>query len=275
MKAGKAFGILFTIMGSMTVFLALGVLILPLIANEQMSLVLNSFYQSSEHFLVNAMNKMMTFMLENSVLTLVGGIGLLLVGILLLLSVSRYEEEQAVSQRTTQRIQNTPIREAPVWQNRAPKEQAAPNPFAVPLKEYAVPEQNQAVGQEKPQTLEDAQDSLEEQSVPMPFVTKYIPAPPSDITAQHNEKTQLQNEPFTETSTSEEEVFSGSPKKLPRPQLALEASPETTSEGHYAPLFSVHASSEKNTVPTEETKTASNPQKQKIKIKSTMGKHTL
>ncbi|MEG2950402.1 MAG: hypothetical protein RR946_06910 [Clostridia bacterium] len=85
MKYIKIFsGILFGL-GCAIIFIGLAATVLPMIANDQLRLVLSSFEMPSENPLVNAINAMMTFSLQNCYLMMLIGAGIALIGALLML----------------------------------------------------------------------------------------------------------------------------------------------------------------------------------------------
>ncbi|MEG0493918.1 MAG: hypothetical protein RR696_12035 [Clostridia bacterium] len=77
-------GILFGL-GCAIIFIGLAATVLPMIANDQLRLVLSSFEMPSENPLVNAINAMMTFSLQNCYLMMLIGAGIALIGALLML----------------------------------------------------------------------------------------------------------------------------------------------------------------------------------------------
>lgn len=279
MKARKIFGVLFTILGSMTVFLSLAALILPLVANQQMNLVLESFYRPSDNFLVNLINTLMSFLLENSVLMLVGGAAILLVGVLLLLSAARLEEEQSASKRSAERAQAAQPRPAPVWKRQAPSADDEPNPFAAPANDAAdAPQAPEYV----PVTAEPDFQVTQPETVARPSVS----APPKPQHSEEDIAAMLApaEEPY---AMGPDDVFysPGTARRLSRTEAPQQSSPTPLQEREsFMPLFStapaakpVAHEEEPVPVPVAEPAPAPAPvaQKPKVKIKSTMGKHTV
>ncbi len=123
MKLRRALsGILFGVGCAMT-FVGLLALILPAIANEQLQLVLASFLLPSQHLLVSAVNRCMSFALENGWRVLLCGAALLAVGVTLF---SRYTADEPVSKTESYR---RPVQQPPLWEA-PPAEANGPNPFA-------------------------------------------------------------------------------------------------------------------------------------------------
>lgn len=274
MKARKVFGVLFTILGSMTVFLSLAALILPLVANQQMNLVLESFYRPSDNFLVNAINNLMSFLLENSVLMLVGGVAILLVGVLLLLSASRLEEEQSASKRSAERTQAAQPRPAPVWKRQAPSADDEPNPFAAPANETPAEPEYVPV---------DAEPDFQV-TKPETFARPSVSAAPQVQQDEEDIAAMLApaEEPY---AMSPDDVFysPGTARRLSRTEAPAEPSPSPVQEREsFTPLFSTVPSAAKPVTPKEEPAPAPAAEaaiapaaRPKVKIKSTMGKHTV
>ena len=276
MKARKIFGVLFTILGSMTVFLSLAALILPLMANQQMNLVLESFYRPSERMLVNAINGLMSFLLENSVLMLFAGAGILLVGILLLLSATRYEEEQNASRRSAERTQAVQPRPAPIWKHQSSAEEELPNPFAAPANDAAeVPNGADFV----PMDASPDFQVTKPDDVAKPVVS----TPP--MPQQDEEAIAAMLAPAEEPyAMGPDDVFysPGAARRLNRTEIGVQPSPTPVAEQeNFTPLFTTATAVPKPSAPKEEPSPAPATEptpaapKAKVKIKSTMGRHTL
>lgn len=74
MKFRKTLGVLLTLPGCIAVFLGLAAAVLPLLANSQLQLVLDSFAAPSRSFLVNGINRLMTFVLNRPLPVVLGGV---------------------------------------------------------------------------------------------------------------------------------------------------------------------------------------------------------
>ena len=74
MKFRKTLGVLLTLLGCIAAFLGLAAAVMPLVANAQLQLVLDSFATPSRSLLVNAINQLMTFVLSHSLPVLLGGL---------------------------------------------------------------------------------------------------------------------------------------------------------------------------------------------------------
>ena len=74
MKFRKTLGVLLTLLGCIAAFLGLAAAVVPLVANAQLQLVLDSFATPSRSLLVNAINQLMTFVLSHSLPVLLGGL---------------------------------------------------------------------------------------------------------------------------------------------------------------------------------------------------------
>lgn len=232
-KARKFFGVLFTIIGAMTAFISVAVLILPLVANDQTRLVLESFHQPSNNPLVNAMNRCITFMMENGTLTLAMGAGVLLTGILLLLSAARLEEEQAAKRRSAQRKTPPSAQPAPVWKTRPSGEAVSQNPFANPVTEQ--------VPQTKP-TVSPAPDRTQELET-LPPAQPASPAPLSPTSPlaskglpQDNSSYQRPPEPDISMPPDDQVTSFGSARRIaPAPAAEEESAPAVAAEAKPAP----------------------------------------
>lgn len=129
MKIRKVLGVFLTLTGCIAAFLGLAAIILPLVANVQTRLVLDSFATPSGNPAVNAMNAVMSFVLQNSYLTLFCGLAATLAGILLLLSDSRAEEEawnEANGSSAYRRPSETASGGEPEWNRSRPAGENAP-----------------------------------------------------------------------------------------------------------------------------------------------------
>lgn len=302
-KARKFFGVLFTIIGAMTAFISVAVLILPLIANDQTRLVLESFYQASENPLVNLMNNIITFMMENGTLTLALGSGLLLTGILLLLSAARLEEEQAAKRRSAQRKTPVSSQAAPVWKNHAVNEEAGKKPFAEPAKGPA--RHNKPTVFPAPDRAQEAEASATARSAVSVPLSPTSPLASPTVSADHSSY-QRPPEPEYSMPPDDQVTSFGTARKVSltpaaaepavtAPAPAVQKEPEPT----VTPLFSTgfhlqekpaevpgaqaepeaapQAKAPETAVPVAPAVSASNPapKKSKVVIKSTMGKHSL
>lgn len=127
MKARKAAGgVLFGI-GCAAAFMGLLATVLPLIANDQLRLVLSSFAMPSENGLVNAINAAMTYALGNCYMVLLAGIAMMAVGIALLLWRDEAPKRKPPRQRGGAPAYEGITQPAPHAQQ---SEWPEPNPFA-------------------------------------------------------------------------------------------------------------------------------------------------
>lgn len=127
MKARRAAGGVLFGMGCAAAFMGLLATVLPLIANDQLRLVLSSFAMPSENGLVNAINAAMTYALGNCYMVLLAGIAMMAVGVALLL----WRDEPSRRRASRQKV------EAPAYGGiKQPASHAQqskwpePNPFA-------------------------------------------------------------------------------------------------------------------------------------------------
>jgi len=243
-KARKFFGVLFTILGAMTAFLSIAVLILPLIANDQTRLVLDSFYQPSDNPLVNLMNSVLAFMTENGTLTLALGAGLLLTGILLLLSAARLEEERAAKRRSAQRKVLPSSQPVPQWK---PNSQASqPNPFNLQPQEVIpqktpVPEAVPAASADEKPLAASAKIQEEKAPVPIAPPNSFAPAgTKADFSSYQRppepEFSMPPDDQVTSFGTARRVSVSDSPVVTPAPSMV--PAPEEDPLPAVTPLFS-------------------------------------
>ena len=136
MKLRKFLGGFLLGLGCVVVFIGLMAAVLPMIANDQLRLVLSSFEMPSQNIVVNAFNAVMTYALANCYLVMLFGAGGIGVGLLLMLGAREREpDDEYVPPRPQARTRPaytvaTDEREpdaVPVWHA---QEKAEPNPFA-------------------------------------------------------------------------------------------------------------------------------------------------
>ena len=134
MKFRKTLGVLLTMLGCIAAFLGLAASVLPLLANDQLQLVLDSFATPSQSFLVNGINHLMTFVLNRPLPVLLGGVLAAAGGIALLAcagSKPRRNPDEAFS-RPAPRFSEEIEKQAGLWRPRQAENVLPDNPFAAP-----------------------------------------------------------------------------------------------------------------------------------------------
>ena len=137
MKFRKTLGVLLTMLGCIAAFLGLAASVLPLLANAQLQLVLDSFATPSQSFLVNGINHLMTFVLNRPLPVLLGGVLAAAGGIALLAcagSKPRRNPDEAFS-RPAPRFSEEIEKQAGLWRPRQAENVLPDNPFAAPSME--------------------------------------------------------------------------------------------------------------------------------------------
>lgn len=137
MKFRKTLGVLLTMLGCIAAFLGLAASVLPLLANAQLELVLDSFATPSRSFLVNGINHLMTFVLNRPLPVLLGGVLAAAGGIALLAcagSKPRRNPDEAFS-RPAPRFSEEIEKQAGLWRPRQAENVLPDNPFAAPSME--------------------------------------------------------------------------------------------------------------------------------------------
>ncbi len=133
MKFRKTLGVLLTVLGCIAAFLGLAAAVLPLIANAQLQLVLDSFATPSRSLLVNAINSLMTFILSHALPVLLGGLLAAAAGIVVLVCLGpKSVHEEDTEPRRPARFSDDVEKQAGLWRPERAKNVLPDNPFAAP-----------------------------------------------------------------------------------------------------------------------------------------------
>lgn len=136
MKFRKTLGVLLTLLGCIAAFLGLAAAVMPLVANAQLQLVLDSFATPSRSLLVNAINQLMTFVLSHSLPVLLGGLLAASAGIAVLacMGPKSVRDDESDDQRPV-RFSEDVEKQAGLWRSERAKDVLPDNPFAAPSAE--------------------------------------------------------------------------------------------------------------------------------------------
>lgn len=136
MKFRKTLGVLLTLLGCIAAFLGLAAAVMPLVANAQLQLVLDSFATPSRSLLVNAINQLMTFVLSHSLPVLLGGLLAASAGIAVLACMGpKSVRDDEPDDRRPARFSEDVEKQAGLWRSERAKDVLPDNPFAAPSAE--------------------------------------------------------------------------------------------------------------------------------------------
>lgn len=136
MKFRKTLGVLLTLLGCIVAFLGLAAAVVPLVANAQLQLVLDSFATPSRSLLVNAINQLMTFVLSHSLPVLLGGLLAASAGIAVLACMGpKSVRDDESDDRRPARFSEDVEKQAGLWRSERAKDVLPDNPFAAPSAE--------------------------------------------------------------------------------------------------------------------------------------------
>ena len=136
MKFRKTLGVLLTLLGCIAAFLGLAAAVMPLVANAQLQLVLDSFATPSRSLLVNAINQLMTFVLSHSLPVLLGGLLAASAGIAVLACMGpKSVRDDESDDRRPVRFSEDVEKQAGLWRSERAKDVLPDNPFAAPSAE--------------------------------------------------------------------------------------------------------------------------------------------
>ena len=136
MKFRKTLGVLLTLLGCIAAFLGLAAAVMPLVANAQLQLVLDSFATPSRSLLVNAINQLMTFVLSHSLPVLLGGLLAASAGIAVLACMGpKSVRDDESDERRPARFSEDVEKQAGLWRSERAKDVLPDNPFATPSAE--------------------------------------------------------------------------------------------------------------------------------------------
>lgn len=136
MKFRKTLGVLLTLLGCIAAFLGLAATVVPLVANAQLQLVLDSFATPSRSLLVKAINQLMTFVLSHSLPVLLGGLLAASAGIAVLACMGpKSVRDDETDDRHPARFSEDVEKQAGLWRSERAKDVLPDNPFAAPSAE--------------------------------------------------------------------------------------------------------------------------------------------
>ena len=330
MKFRKTLGVLLTLLGCIAAFLGLAAAVVPLVANAQLQLVLDSFATPSRSLLVNAINQLMTFVLSHSLPVLLGGLLAASAGIAVLACMGpKSVRDDESDDRRPARFSEDVEKQAGLWRSERAKDVLPDNPFAAPSAEdglaasqggwrggsfqaireerandfapaaqshaasfssvksterspYQRPEAQERSPYQRPEEPEPFNRS--DDSFPAPSVEEESDASPSLSSIFEEDLL------FTRSQASQTAAHSEKPAEKaeePAPDFDLTFESDEAEDSLFFPTVSPEAKSNSEPLttpvidePLQDSKAAETREaapthaKQKVKIRSTMGKHT-
>lgn len=130
MKAGKALGVIFTILGGLAVLAGLLAWLLPIAGGDAIQAVLDALYQPPEHFVKTAA----TFVVENRWLVMAGGLALIAVGTVMLILCAKTAKKRA--RRAAEERKNNLIQKSDLMQPVLQTERQGLNAQRSPVREF-------------------------------------------------------------------------------------------------------------------------------------------
>lgn len=332
MKFRKTLGVLLTLLGCIAAFLGLAAAVVPLVANAQLQLVLDSFATPSRSLLVNAINQLMTFVLSHSLPVLLGGLLAASAGIAVLACMGpKSVRDDESGDRRPARFSEDVEKQAGLWRSERAKDVLPDNPFAAPSAEdglaasqggwrggsfqaireeranaFAPAVQSHAVSfssvksternpYQRPEAQERSPYQRPEEPVVQPFDRSddSFPAPSVEEEADASPSLSSIFEEdllFTRSQASQTAAHSEKPAEKaeePAPDFDLTFESDEAEDSLFFPTVSPEAKSNSEPLtapvidePLQDSKAAETREaapthaKQKVKIRSTMGKHT-
>ena len=332
MKFRKTLGVLLTLLGCIAAFLGLAAAVVPLVANAQLQLVLDSFATPSRSLLVNAINQLMTFVLSHSLPVLLGGLLAASAGIAVLACMGpKSVRDDESDDRRPARFSEDVEKQAGLWRSERAKDVLPDNPFAAPSAEdglaasqggwrggsfqaireeranaFAPAVQSHAVSfssvksteripYQRPEAQERSPYQRPEEPVVQPFDRSddSFPAPTVEEEADASPSLSSIFEEdllFTRGQTLQAAAPSEKPAakaEEPAPDFDLTFESDEAEDSLFFPTVSPEAKSTSESLttpvidePLQDSKAAETREaapthaKQKVKIRSTMGKHT-
>lgn len=335
MKFRKTLGVLLTLLGCIAAFLGLAAAVVPLVANAQLQLVLDSFATPSRSLLVNAINQLMTFVLSHSLPVLLGGLLTASAGIAVLACMGpKSVRDDESDDRRPARFSEDVEKQAGLWRSERAKDVLPDNPFAAPSAEdglaasqggwrggsfqaireeranaFAPAVQSHAVSfssvksteripYQRPEAQERSPYQRPEEPVVQPFDRSddSFPAPSVEEEADASPSLSSIFEEdllFTRSQASQTAAHSEKPAEKaeePAPDFDLTFESDEAEDSLFFPTVSPEAKSNSEPLttpvidePLQDSKAGESKEaapmipaaaKQKVKIRSTMGKHT-
>jgi len=332
MKFRKTLGVLLTLLGCIAAFLGLAAAVVPLVANAQLQLVLDSFATPSRSLLVNAINQLMTFVLSHSLPVLLGGLLAASAGIAVLacMGPKSVRDDETNDQRPA-RFSEDVEKQAGLWRSERAKDVLPDNPFAAPSAEdglaasqggwrggsfqaireerandFAPAAQSHAASfasvksterspYQRPEAQERSPYQRPEEPVVQPFDRSDDSFPAPSVEEESDASPSLssifeEDLLFTRSQASQTAAHSEKPAEKaeePAPDFDLTFESDEAEDSLFFPTVSPEAKSNSESLttpvidePLQDSKAAETREaapthaKQKVKIRSTMGKHT-
>lgn len=332
MKFRKTLGVLLTLLGCIAAFLGLAAAVVPLVANAQLQLVLDSFATPSRSLLVNAINQLMTFVLSHSLPVLLGGLLAASAGIAVLACMGpKSVRDDESDDRRPARFSEDVEKQAGLWRSERAKDVLPDNPFAAPSAEdglaasqggwrggsfqaireeranaFAPAVQSHAVSfssvksteripYQRPEAQERSPYQRPEEPVVQPFDCSDDSFPAPSVEEESDASPSLssifeEDLLFTRSQASQTAAHSEKPAEKaeePAPDFDLTFESDEAEDSLFFPTVSPEAKSNSESLttpvidePLQDSKAAETREaapthaKQKVKIRSTMGKHT-
>ena len=330
MKFRKTLGVLLTLLGCIAAFLGLAAAVVPLVANAQLQLVLDSFATPSRSLLVNAINQLMTFVLSHSLPVLLGGLLAASAGIAVLACMGpKSVRDDESDDRRPARFSEDVEKQAGLWRSERAKDVLPDNPFAAPSAEdglaasqggwrggsfqaireeranaFAPAVQSHAVSfssvksternpYQRPEAQERSPYQRPEEPEPFNRSDDSFPAPSVEEESDASPSLSSIFEEgllFTRSQASQTAAHSEKPAEKaeePAPDFDLTFESDEAEDSLFFPTVSPEAKSNSEPLttpvidePLQDSKAAETREaapthaKQKVKIRSTMGKHT-
>ena len=330
MKFRKTLGVLLTLLGCIAAFLGLASAVVPLVANAQLQLVLDSFATPSRSLLVNAINQLMTFVLSHSLPVLLGGLLAASAGIAVLACMGpKSVRDDESDDRRPARFSEDVEKQAGLWRSERAKDVLPDNPFAAPSAEdglaasqggwrggsfqaireeranaFAPAVQSHAVSfssvksteripYQRPEAQERSPYQRPEEPEPFNRSDDSFPAPSVEEESDASPSLSSIFEEdllFTRSQASQTAAHSEKPAEKaeePAPDFDLTFESDEAEDSLFFPTVSPEAKSNseplttpvideplQNSKAAETREAAPTHAKQKVKIRSTMGKHT-
>lgn len=332
MKFRKTLGVLLTLLGCIAAFLGLAAAVMPLVANAQLQLVLDSFATPSRSLLVNAINQLMTFVLSHSLPVLLGGLLAASAGIAVLACMGpKSVRDDESDDRRPARFSEDVEKQAGLWRSERAKDVLPDNPFAAPSAEdglaasqggwrggsfqaireerandFAPAAQSHAASfasvksterspYQRPEAQERSPYQRPEEPVVQPFDRSDDSFPAPSVEEESDASPSLssifeEDLLFTRSQASQTAAHSEKPAEKaeePAPDFDLTFESDEAEDSLFFPTVSPEAKSNSEPLttpvidePLQDSKAAETREaapthaKQKVKIRSTMGKHT-
>lgn len=332
MKFRKTLGVLLTLLGCIAAFLGLAAAVVPLVANAQLQLVLDSFATPSRSLLVNAINQLMTFVLSHSLPVLLGGLLAASAGIAVLACMGpKSVRDDESDDRRPVRFSEDVEKQAGLWRSERAKDVLPDNPFAAPSAEdglaasqggwrggsfqaireeranaFAPAAQSHAASfasvksterspYQRPEAQERSPYQRPEEPVVQPFDRSDDSFPAPSVEEESDASPSLssifeEDLLFTRSQASQTAAHSEKPAEKaeePAPDFDLTFESDEAEDSLFFPTVSPEAKSNSESLttpvidePLQDSKAAETREaapthaKQKVKIRSTMGKHT-